>query len=302
MATRQLTFKSNKATAERIFVIATNSDYAKMCNSSLKRLRSGTKVELLSFAKMEEVSLPAQKPQSALWVSRLADLSQHVPHATSISSVSKQLVFLGGLPVEAMASRLLPLNIRNPERLHIAAQNDLSSMEELIRRVVCGMAHVDGSKSIVDAWVEGEQLVLLSPLFVRLNVPLEKLSRFIGTDKAKISKFELDEDGRFLFWPHSDTHLGWTQFQQIVDPASAIADIQKTKHFNQKYGAAIRSLRESHGLKQTEIEGITDRQLRRVEKGDQAVSTSTLSSLAKAHSLSLGNYLNELSKRVGRPG
>ena len=300
MATRRLTARNTKRTAERIFVIATNSEYARICTSSLKRLSSGSNVELLSFPTMEQVTLPAHRPQSALWVSRLADLSQKVMYGTPISAVSKQLLFLGDLPVEAVASRLLRLNIRNPERLHIAAQRDFASMAELIRRVVSGMANADGGRSIVDAWIEDEQLVLLSPLFVRLNVPLEKLSRFIGTGKSKASAFEIDEDGRFLFWPHSDAHLGWTQFQQIVDPASAIVDIKKTKQFNQMYGAAIRSLRESRNLKQSEIEGITDRQLRRVEKGDQAVSTPTLESLAKAHSLSLSDYLNELSKCVGK--
>jgi nitrite reductase/ring-hydroxylating ferredoxin subunit len=155
------------------------------------------------------------------------------------------------------------------------------------------------SLPIVDALIESDQLVLLSPSFVRLSVPLEKLSRFIGTKKSEVVAFKIDADGRFLYWPHADVHLGWTQFRQIVDPASAVACSQKTQKFNQRYGAAIRSMRESHRLKQSDIHGITDRQLRRVEHGEQAVSSVTLEALAKAHSLSLDDYLNKLSKLVG---
>src|SRR5205823_295253 len=106
-------------------------------------------------------------------------------------------------------------------------------------RVVSGMTHSDGSNAIVDAWIENEQLVLLSPSFARMIVPLEQIARFIGTDKSQVGTFEIDEDGRFLYWPHADVHLGWTQFRQIIDPASAVADIKKTEKFNQRYGTAI---------------------------------------------------------------
>ena len=125
-----------------------------------------------------------------------------------------------------------------------------------------------------------------------------KLVRFIGTDKTTAAAFEIDEDGRFLHWPHADVHLGWTQFQQIIDPASALATAGKTDQYNKRYGAAIRAIRESHGLKQADVQGITDRQLRRVEQGQQTASRATLEALAKAHSLSLEEYVNRLAKTV----
>jgi hypothetical protein len=55
-------------------------------------------------------------------------------------------------------------------------------------------------------------------------------------------------------------------------------------------------------LKQSEIAGITDRQLRRVEHGQQSASKPTLEALAKAHSMSLADYVEELAKRVTAVG
>ena len=300
MTTKELAAKQRKASAGRIFVVATNPDYAKLCVSSLKRLSSKANVELLPFSTLEQVKLPKPRPQSTLVVSRLSDISKKVLEIASAGAATKQLVFLEELPVEAMAARLMPLNIRDPQRIHIAAQRDRASIEELIYRLVSGLAEKDGSHAIVDAWIENEQLVLLSPSFARLEVPLEKLARFIGTDKSKVAAFEIDEDGRFLHWPHADVHLGWTQFQHIIDPASVLVTAENTDRYNKRYGAAIRAMRESHGLKQADIQGITERQLRRVEHGEQTVSRGTLEALARAHSLSLADYVDQLAKQIAK--
>lgn len=93
-------------------------------------------------------------------------------------------------------------------------------------------------------------------------------------------------------------HLGWTQFQQIIDPTSVLATAAKTEQYNKRFGAAIRAIREARGLKQTDIQGITVRQLRRVVQEQQAASKGTLAALAAAHSLSLEEYVDRLAKTV----
>jgi len=162
------------------------------------------------------------------------------------------------------------------------------------------MAHTGGPQRIVDAWIENEHLVLLAPSFDRLAVLRKELEKFIGTNEEEINAFEIDEEGRFLYWPQADVHLGWEQFEQIVDPAAAVGAKNRSKEFNERYGAAIRSLREASGLKQSDIGGITERHLRRIERGEQAASKSQLESLAKAHSMSIEKYLKELAKRSSR--
>lgn len=159
---------------------------------------------------------------------------------------------------------------------------------------------IHAPRPMVDAWIEDGRLVLLAPSFERLAVPLDRLADLIGKDKRTAGAFEIDEEGRYLYWPHADVHLGWDQFVQIVDPTAALSDRQKTAEFNRRYGAAIRALREEHGLRQSEVDGVTERHLRRVEHGEQAASKATLSALATAHKMSLDEYLKALASRLGK--
>ena len=160
------------------------------------------------------------------------------------------------------------------------------------------MTHTDGLQSIVDAWVENGNLVLLSQSFERLVVPLNKLSNLIGSDPHKLRTFEIDEDGRFLHWPHADVHLGFEQCLQLVDPGAALAAKQRSSEFNKRYGAAIRFVREGSGIKQADVAGVTERHLRRVEHGELPATRSTLTALADAHQMPLDDYLKELAASV----
>ena len=300
MATKTASAKRKPTRYEDFRVVTTNSVYGTLCRRSLKRLpsRYHSKIDLLSFSSLENVKLPARKAKSTLFISRLSDIPKEGVARAWGARESKHLLFLEGLPVEAMPARLLQLDIRNPHRLHLAAERSPNLIVALVYRLFSGMAHRDGPRPIVDAWVENEHLVLLSPSFDRLAIPLEKLTQFIGSEETTVSAFEIDEDGRFLYWPHADVHLGWDQFVQIVDPAAALADKQKSEVFNKKYGAAIRSLREKRSLKQSDIAGITERHLRRIEHGQQSASKGALEILAKAHGMTLDVYMKALGQRL----
>jgi hypothetical protein len=200
--------------------------------------------------------------------------------------------------VEALAPRLTRLDIRDEHRLHLAHEGSMDKIFEVIHRFLSGVTRFDGAKTIVDAWLEGGNLVVLSPSFERLVVPFSKLTKFIGKKDDEVARFEIDEDGSFLSWPHADAHFGWEQLLHLIDPTAALETKQKTAEFNERYGAAIRLLREERGLKQSDIAGLTDRHLRRVEHGQQAASIATLESLAQAHEMELGQYMNEIATRL----
>ena len=154
----------------------------------------------------------------------------------------------------------------------------------------------------MDAWIEEDCLVVLFPAFDRLRVPVSKLTKHLGANKDEVKAFEIDEDGSFLYWPHADVHLGPDQLHALVDPTSAITARQQSCQFNREYGQAIRALREEHGLKQTGIEGVTDRHLRRIEHGRLPVTSGVLQSLAKAHGMETSRYMAELAKRLAEKG
>jgi hypothetical protein len=209
----------------------------------------------------------------------------------------RHLVFVEDMPVEAISSRVPRLNVRDSRRLHIARERNPGAISAIIKRAISGLAASQDRSRIVDAWVEGANLVVLSPSFQRLHVPVTELVRYLGSKIELIKSFEIDEDGSYLYWPHADVHLGWEQIQGIVDPTTLVAARRKSEAFNLKYGAAIRGLREDHGLKQSDIKGIVDRHLRRIEHGQIAATSSTLKALAESHGVTLVDYLAELARR-----
>ncbi len=301
MATSTAVATSRRSNANKVCVVATNSAYAKLCERSIQRLpaRDRSNFELHSFSGFAEVSLPSRRNCRTFFVSRLADLPKEGIRLTGLSE-AKHLLILEGLPIEAVAARLPMLNVRTPERLHVAASRSPEGLVEMVYRLFSGIANRNGPQPIVDAWIENDRLVLLSASFERKAVPLEKLSKVLGTKKEDIEAFEIDEDGRFLFWPHADSHIGLEQIRQLIDPTAKLAAQQRSKAFNRRYGAAIRSLREEHGVKQSNVEGVTERHLRRIEHGEQAASKGTLQLLADAVDMSFEVCLKELALRASK--
>ena len=283
-------------------IVVTNQEYGKLCRGSVRRLarRSRLKLDLWTFQSWKKVKIPrtAQRPIQTIIISRLADIAEEAAKISRETGRAKHLLFSEGMPIEALASRLPRLNIRDARRIHVARERDPESISDIMYRLASVMAQPRDVSLILDAWIENQELVLLSPSFERLSVPLKKLARFIGKAKINAEKFEIDEDGRFLFWPHADVHLGWEQMMHIVDPATALEAKQKSEEFNRKYGSAIRKFREEKRLKQAAIDGLTERHLRRIEQGKQAVTSSVLRALAKAHAMPIENYLKEVVRRV----
>ncbi len=306
MATNTLSKKPRKGQAKEtitVRLVATNKDYAKVCRESLKRVPPGRRrrLGLFTFDRWNDVAFGEEKagPEvETVFISRLSDIPESIPRQAHAGSTSRHLLFLEGLPVEAIASRLVRLGVRNPRRLHIAREETPSTISRLIQRIVAGMAHADGPRRIADAWIENGVLVLLSPSFERMFVPLETIAKYVGGDSEELKNFEIDEDGSFLYWPRVDVHLGWEQCLYSVDPAAALAAKNKTARFNKRYGAAVRSFREERGLTQGEIRGLTERHLRRVEKGEVLASKATLETLASSHELPLDEYMKEVAKRT----
>lgn len=269
--------------------IATNADHANIC------LRFANQISRSISSRIHAAVRLKHSSRAVVCFSRLTDLTDELVLSLKDSKITKHILFVSGLPIEAMTSRLKALKIRSLDRLHLVDKENPASEAMLIRRFFVGMTDQIGNPTITDAWIEGDELVLLSASFQRLRIPRSKLDRFLGNNRDKWLRFEIDEDGSFLHWPHADVHFGWKQFEQLVDPTKSIQDQKKNDQFKRLYGNAIRMLRESVGLKQIEIDGVTDRQLRRIEHGEQMASPKALESLAKAHGLDVSDYMNRLA-------
>ncbi len=52
------------------------------------------------------------------------------------------------------------------------------------------------------------------------------------------------------------------------------------------------------GIEQSKVEGLTERQLRRIERGECRATTAALTALAKAHGLDANTYMERLAKAM----
>jgi hypothetical protein len=190
--------------------------------------------------------------------------------------------------------------IRSESRLHVVRVEDLENpiVSHLFSRVCSALAEGGTRGSIIDAYAVGDSLRVRGPRQRMLHVPMEALPSLRDRPRAAQRKFEIDPDGSFLYWPDLDVHLGWNQFLQVVDPVELRKAQQRSAGFNQRYGAAIRRLREHAGIPQSKIPGLTERQVRRIEQGESRATSRALAAFAKAHGLDTNAYLDTLAKAM----
>ena len=153
--------------------------------------------------------------------------------------------------------------------------------------------------AVIDAYLVGDTLLVRGPKQRMLHVPVDSIPALRDQPPVVLHNFRIDPDGSFIHWPDLDVHLGWSQFLEAVDPAELRKAQQRSAAFNRRYGAAIRKVREAAGIHQTQIAGLTSRQLRRIEHGICRATVSALNALAKAHGLDVNVYMDKVAAAMG---
>lgn len=216
---------------------------------------------------------------------------------------TKLLVLNESQSSDMLLSRIVNLQIRSSHRFYVAeppfAQASEESWEKLIRsylgRLTAGLESKENVGRILDARLEGGVLQVVSTDFHRLEVPISKIVPLTKDGREKAERFEIDEDGSYIYWPDLDIHLGWEQFQQVVDPAAVQRAKQKSREFNVRYGCAIRKVREEKGLAMTAIQGLSHKQLRRIERGESRLTSKAARKIAQAHGMTPNEYLQAVA-------
>jgi hypothetical protein len=201
---------------------------------------------------------------------------------------------------DQVAQWMRTTNIRSENRLHVVKVDDLEApqVSELLGRVCFALGRDGNRGSIIDAYLAGNTLLIRGPMHRMLHVPVNSIAALSRQPTALLRNFAVDPDGSFIHWPDLDVHLGWNQFLQAVDPGELRKAQQRSAGFNERYGAAIRRIREASGIPQSKIEGLTERQLRRVEQGECRATTAALTALAKAHGLGVNDYMERLARAL----
>lgn len=127
--------------------------------------------------------------------------------------------------------------------------------------------------------------------FERIILPVSKLAVLKNLRPEILNDFEIDKHGSFIYWPKPDIHLDLESFKVAANPKLLL----KMHKFDKKFGKAIRALREKKGLKQTEL-GLSDKQIRRFEAGEQRPTLKAFEAMAQAHKMDLKSYLDKLAE------
>ncbi len=147
---------------------------------------------------------------------------------------------------------------------------------------------------IADARVIGDEILVVSCEPETYRVPFASVPALRKMPIAERGDFRLADDGSYLHWPTQDIHLDLDALLVAIDPERR-KKAEKIKHaYGQRYGEAIARLRSETGLRQSDIPGLSEREVRRIESDGQA-TVDSLRKLATAHRMKLSEYLDRLA-------
>lgn len=168
---------------------------------------------------------------------------------------------------------------------------------DIPKRVLTAWKYNVQTKLIADAAVFDDQLFILDCALNSYNVAFDKIRALSKIPRNERHQFEVSEDGSHISWDSQDVDLNLESIHVAIDPAAAAqAEARRLAH-DELFGSGIASLRKRNRLKQSDVVGLSERQLRRIESGEHA-SVKSLEYLAQAHKLSLRDYLNAVAEQV----
>jgi hypothetical protein len=214
------------------------------------------------------------------------------PPSAAITSDTRYLI-VADVPVPALVRLSSLFDVRRPEqRMHVTTDR------RAIARLLIARCRDVRWEGIADAYLVGRTLHLLQGDLSFRSFPVDEVPSLRDMDTEEVGRFELDDDGSFLYWPAAELHLGASQLLQAVDP-SYLADVEVRRYpASAATGALIAELRENRGLRQRDIEGLSERHVRRIEQGIARLTADSAAKLAGAFGLELSDFLSQVAKAV----
>jgi ribosome-binding protein aMBF1 (putative translation factor) len=166
---------------------------------------------------------------------------------------------------------------------------------EVVRRMILARQSKAERELIASASVEGAKLVVWTCEPRRLEVPVEAIPSLARMKPAALSKFQVSNSGSRMHWEDGDVDITAESIRAFADPDVRREQQARRRAEAARYAGAIRELREKHGLRQADVKGLTERQVRRLEEGDTMPRAATLEKLARAHAMDVDAYLAALA-------
>lgn len=165
------------------------------------------------------------------------------------------------------------------------------------RRIVKASAMANERRLIADATVAGDRIFVMDCAFQLYEMPFDGYPALRRIPPRARGSFEIVLDGAYLHWPEEDVDLDLESIRMAIDPERRKAGERERLIHDRAFGLAVRMLREEHGLRQSDVPGLSGRQVRRIEKGSTATVTA-IDALAAAHRMDADRYLEEVAARI----
>lgn len=171
----------------------------------------------------------------------------------------------------------------------------ITSALPVVRRMI--LAHKSNAERqlIASASISGDKLVVWTCEPRRLEVPVKVIPALARMEPASLATFVVSESGSRIHWPEDDVDLTAESIRAFADPEVRLEQQAIRRAEATRYARSIRSLREQRGLRQSDIPGLTERQVRRLEEGDTMPRVATLEKLARAHGMDVNAYVAALA-------
>jgi hypothetical protein len=168
---------------------------------------------------------------------------------------------------------------------------------DALRRLVFARAAGAEDKLIASASLDGDHMVVWSCEPRPYRVPVSAVPALANVPAGSLADFHVSESGSRIHWDGGDIDLSLEAFRVHADPAFKAKKEREVRNEVRRYAKAIRDFREERGLKQSEVPGLSEREVRRLESGDHVPQYGSLEKLARAHMLNVNDYLAELARR-----
>ena len=232
-------------------------------------------------------------PEPSLVVARASELigPDRLRLPKWVDTETRYLVVLD-VPEQAVLRLASTLRLHKPDQRLQVCRDPL-----VVKRLVIALKRPAPWEGILDAYVLEDSLVVVLGDMSARQFPIRKLPQVGRFEPAVLSHFEIDSAGSYLYWPDRDVHMGPSQLLQAVDPMY-LADVEIRRYEIEKISLALLDMRNDLQLKQTEIPGLSERHVRRLEKEEVRLTVEAATKFACAFGLTLSEFLDELSERI----
>ena len=232
-------------------------------------------------------------PEPSLVVARASELvgPNRVTLPDWVDTETRYLVVLD-MAEQAVLRLASTLRLHRPDQRLQVCRDPL-----VVKRLVIALKRSAPWEGILDAYVLADSLVVVLGDMSAREFPIRRLPRIRRFEPAVLSHFEIDSAGSYLYWPDRDVHMGPSQMLQAVNPMY-LAEVEIRRYQMENVSQSLLDMRNDRRLKQTEIPGLSERHVRRLEKEEVRLTVEAATKFASAFGLTLSEFLDELSARI----